>query len=203
MFVVGLTSSMGCGASTVAKMLKKKGFEVIEADRVSHTIFRPNSLAWREAVRVFGKQIIGRNNEISHSALASVAFESKESVARLNKIAHPLIIKEIKNKIARLEKAGKKVVVLDAPLLLEAKMRKMVDFLVVVAAEKKLCIRRIVRRDFFYPEEAVKRINVQMPLEKKVEVADFVIDNNGTISETRRQVGKIALKLKKMAKKNG
>ncbi len=202
MFVVGLTAGIGCGATTVAKMLAKKGFEIISADKISRSVFRPNSLAWRKAVRVFGKKILDKNCEIDRRALGSAAFASKKCLSMLNKIAHPIIIKEIKYRLKQFEKQGAKIVVLDAPLLVEAKMLSTVDFLVVVKADFATRVKRIVQRDFFYPEEAVKRINAQIPLEKKLALADFVIDNNGKLAETRKQVEKLSLKLKKLVKKN-
>ncbi len=202
LFVVGLTAGIGCGASTVARMLEKKGFEIISADKISRSIFKPNSLAWRKAVRVFGKRILDRNCEIDRNSLGSAAFANKKGLSMLNKIAHPCIIKAIKLRLEKLEKQGAKLVVLDAPLLVEAHMLSMIDFLVVVKADFATRVKRIVQRDFFYPEEAVKRINAQIPLEKKLALADFVIDNNGKLAETRKQVEKLSLKLKKLVKKN-
>lgn len=201
MIVVGLTAGTGCGASTIARLLKKKGFALIEADEVSRSVLKPNSLEWRTVIRVFGKQILNRNGEIDRTKLGSAAFADKKSLGKLNKIMLAPIIKKIRAKIKELEKQKKQIIVLEAPLLVETSLLKDIDFLVVITAGLKTRIHRIVERDFLYPEEAVKRINAQLPLEAKTEKADFIIDNNGNVSETKKQVEKLEKKLNLLVKK--
>ena len=201
MIVVGLTAGIGAGASTVARLLKKNGFEIIEADAVARSVLKPNSLEWRKVVRIFGRQILDKNNGIDRERLGTIAFSSAGNLKRLNKIMLPSILKKIRSRLKGLEEQGKDIVILEAPLLIESGLMKDTDLLVVVTADTKTRIRRIVERDFFYPEEAVKRINAQLPLETKIEKADFVINNNGSLSETKKQVEKLSKKIKKMAGK--
>ena len=196
MRVIGLTAGIGCGASTVAKILKQKGFEVIEADKIARSIMKPNSLVWQKIVRVFGDGVLDNNFEIDRAKLGLIAFASKKSIERLNKITHPSIIKEIGKRLKKLEEQKVGLVVLDAPLLVEAGLLDIVDFLVVVKADFETRVKRIVVRDFFSREEAVKRIDAQIPLEEKIGVADFVIDNSGGIEETEKQVRELVEKLK-------
>jgi len=147
-------------------------------------------------VRVFGARIIGRNKEIDRQALGTAAFYSKKALGQLNKIMLPEIIKKIKQQIRAFKKKKKEIVFLDAPLLLEAGLHKISGILVVVNAGKETRIKRIMPRDYFSRGEAIKRINAQIPLEEKTRRADFVIDNNGTVKETKKQLEKILKKIK-------
>jgi dephospho-CoA kinase len=162
---------------------------------------RPNSLAWRKIVRVFGKKILSKTNEIDRKLLGNEAFSNKHSLSKLNEITHPRIEEEIKKEFDSLKRKKKKIVILDAPLLIEADLLPMVDFLVVVKADLEKRLERVCTRDFFCREEAIKRINTQIPIKEKVKLADFIIDNNGSIEKTEEQVEKLAKKIEKLVKK--
>ena len=136
----------------------------------------------------FGKDVLGKNGRIKRKELAALTFGNPSALRRLNKIMHPAIISRIRKE---LKESKQGVTVLDAPLLIEAGLSDMVDKLIVVKADKKIQISRARRKTGASEEEIKKRIQAQMPLSEKVARADYVIDNNGRLDETRKQVKEI------------
>lgn len=170
--IVGLTGSFGTGKTTVARMFKKLGAEVIDADKIVHKFIDAST----------------------RKKLAKIVFKRKAYLELLCKIIHPLVIKRIKKEIKQL-KPKKNIVIIDAPLLIESGLHRIVDILIVVKAKKATQIQRAMRNTGLRKDEISKRIRFQMPLREKINLADFVIDNDGTIDETRRQVMDIWKKL--------
>lgn len=189
MKVIGLTGSFGTGKTFVASVFKSLGARVIDADLIAHRVIRKNSRAYKKIVRAFGKDILTPGTGIDRKKLGKSVFEKKSYLKRLNEIVHPEVIKLIKKKI---KEAGEKdIVVVDAPLLLEAKAGDLVDKIVVVKASERNQLNRCAEKFRMNKRDILKRIRGQIPIEKKIKIADFVIDNNGTKSETRAEVKKI------------
>jgi dephospho-CoA kinase len=186
--ILGLTGSFGSGKTTVARIFKSFGAHIIDADELAHNCIRPKTLAYKRIIRTFGKGILKKIKVIDRAKLARLAFNNRNLLRRLNDIIHPQVIRLIKSKI---KSSGSKVIVLDAPLLLEAGLRKIVDKLIVVKISRKKQIERIQDRTPLDKADILKRIKYQIPLTQKVRLADLVIDNNGAIRETRKQAGKI------------
>lgn len=187
-FILGVTGGFGTGKSTVAKYFKRFGAKVIDADKISRNLLNPGTEAYRKAVDIFGESILKNNKDIDRIKLAGIVFSDNNLLKKLNKLIHPEVKKIIKRKIAR---ASEKIVVLDVPLLFEAKLENLVDKIIVVKAGRAEQIQRIRNKSLFTKEDIVKRINAQMPLSDKVRLADFVIDNSGTLNNTNKQVEKL------------
>ena len=186
MKIIGLTGSFGTGKTFVASIFRELGAKVIDADRIAHKVIRKGSPAYKRIVKVFGKVILGKEGEIKRSELGHIVFSNKASLRKLSDIVHPYVIKEIKRSI---RSAGKTdVVVVDAPLLLEARLNGLVDKLVVVKCQKRRQIERCQEKFRLQKEEILKRIASQIPIKKKMEMADLVIENSRSKSVTRKQV---------------
>jgi dephospho-CoA kinase len=186
--IVGLTGGFGTGKSTVAGMLRSSGARVIDADRLSHGLIKLRGQVYKDIIRLFGKGICGEKGIISRRKLGEIVFKDKSSLIKFNKIMHPAIISLMKLKI---KEARERVVVLDAPLLIETGLDRFVDKVVVVKASLDNQIRRAQKKSALTKAGIILRIKSQIPLKVKLRLADFVIDNNGTVENTRKQVALI------------
>lgn len=197
MIVIGLTGSIASGKSTVTALLKEKGAVIIDADKIAREIMSKGEPAWFEVLNYFGDEILNDDrSDIDRKKLASIVFSDKAKLEALNNITHPKIIEEIKKQVEEYKKAGKKIIVIDAALLIEAGLDKIVDEVWVIAANEDVQLQRLMAREKdITKDEAVKRIKSQMPLAEKLKFADRVIDNNSRIEETKNQVDKIWTKI--------
>ncbi|MCX5705323.1 MAG: dephospho-CoA kinase [Candidatus Omnitrophica bacterium] len=186
--VIGLTGSFGSGKSTVAGIFKKGRACVIDADSLAHECLRPGSAAYKKIISIFGKGILCANKMIDRKRLGEGVFNDHRLLLKLNSIIHPEVIRRIRRSV-RAAKSG--LIVLDAPLLIEAGLHKEVDKVVVVAANQNNQIKRLQRRCSLNRAGILKRINSQIPLKKKISIADFVIDNDGSLAQTKKQVDEI------------
>lgn len=193
--VIGVTGIFGSGKSTVSGIFKSYGSKIIDADKIAHRHLLPGAKSYKRIVRSFGDSIIFKaRKEIDRRKLGRVVFSNHKLLKKLNAIIHPEVIRDIKGNI-RKSKAG--VIVLDAPLLLEAGLKKIVDDLIVVIIDRDELIRRLIKKTSLKRLEILKRIKSQIPQNVKSRFADFIIDNSGTVSETRKQVKKIWRSLRK------
>lgn len=190
--IVGLTGSFGSGKSTVAKILKSCGARIIDADAISHRVIRRGSLVYEKILKIFGSSILGKNGQIDRRKLAKIVFNDKPLLLRLNRAVQPPVVKIIRQELT----AKKGILVLDAPLLIEAGLLRVVDKLIVVKINKKTQIARLMSHKKISRSDIIKRINAQMDLGKKVRLADFIIDNNGNIAYTKKQAKLIWKKLR-------
>ncbi len=186
--IIGLTGSFGSGKTTVARFLKNRGARVVDADRISRSLLNPDSPVYRKVTAAFGASILDSRRRINRKKLASMVFSDKRPLVRLNGIIHPEVVRIIKDQADR---SDSKIVVIDAPLLIEAGLRNWVDKLIVVKISKKEQFRRLWLRTRLKKEDIENRIKAQMPLSRKVRLADFIIDNNGTVAWTKEQAERI------------
>ena len=189
MKIVGLTGSFGTGKTSVASVFKSLGAKVIDADKIARSLIEKNGPERGRIVAAFGPEILAASGRINRSKLAGAVFGNKNALARLNRIVHPGVIRRIK---AIVKTSGRDaVVVIDAPLLIEAGLLNIVDKLVVVSSSKKRQIERCRKKFRIKREEVLRRISNQMSLKKKLKLADFVVKNDGTKSAMRSQVKKV------------
>lgn len=188
MKVIGLTGSFGTGKTFVASIFKELGGRVLDADKIAHHFLARRSPAYRRIVAEFGDAILNSRGDIDHRALAGIVFKDRAKLKKLNAIIHPEVIRAIKRDIARYKN---KVVVVDAPLLVEAKLTGIVDLLVVVTCSRKRQVERCKRKFGMTKGDINRRIRSQMPLKKKAAMADYIVNNDGAKAETRRQVAAI------------
>ena len=186
--VIGLTGSFGTGKTFVASIFKSLGAKVIDADRIAHKVIRKGSNEYRRIVKLFGKNILNGEGEIDRGKLGKIVFSNAALLRKLAGIVHPKVTREIRRSVGN---AGKEdTVVIDAPLLIEANLGKLIDKLVVVRCSKRRQIERCQEKFCLQKKEILRRIESQIPLKKKMKMADLVIDNSLTRSRTREQVRK-------------
>jgi len=186
--ILGLTGSFGSGKTSVAGFFKSFGAKIIDADRIAHSLIKPQALVYKKIVHTFGRGILNQDKSINRHKLGRLVFNNKDLLKKINKITHPEIIRMIKGKI-KAAPAG--IIVLDAPLLIEKGLEKIVDKLIVVTISRDKQIERIRGKTGLGKGDILKRIKAQVPLGRKVRLADFIIDNNGTRKETKEQVEEI------------
>jgi dephospho-CoA kinase len=191
MLVVGLTGSVGTGKSTVTRFFKELGAYVIDWDEVAREVTHPHSKAWKEIVECFGKGILNDDLTINRQNVADMVFSDREKMTKLNQIIHPQVFREderITDEIKNLDRDA--LIIKDIPLLFEVTRPIFVDKTVVVSASQQTQLRRLEKKGMSR-EDAQNRIRSQLPLEEKIKSADFVIDNDGPLEETRKQVKEI------------
>ena len=196
MITVGLTGSVGTGKSTVASLFRQLGAYVIDWDELAREVTRPHSRAWRGIVKYFGKGILNADLSINRQKLAEIVFSDKEKVAKLNQLVHPEVFKEderITNEIKSLDPGA--LIIKDVPLLFETPLRISVDKVVVVSASEQTQLRRLQEKGMSR-EDVRRRIQSQLPIEEKIKSAAFVINNDGSLEETKKQVEEIYSLLK-------
>ncbi|MFZ5801009.1 MAG: dephospho-CoA kinase [Candidatus Omnitrophota bacterium] len=199
MKIIGVTGSLGTGKTTVARMFLKRGCKVIDADRLAHRVIKKGTPQYRRILGEFGQSILKADAEIDRHRLAKLAFSQKANLKKLNRIIHPAVIKQIKQEIAAAKRA-RCCAVIDAPLLIESGFHRAMEVLIVVSASRENQIKR-VKKDSGMPREMILQIiGSQFPLSKKKKLADFIIDNNGSLKETKRQVDEIWLKLSRLTR---
>lgn len=195
MLVVGLTGGMASGKSVVSKTLKEIGLPIIDADLIAREMVRPNEAGYREIVDHFGKKILNPDQTINRRKLAKIIFSDSKERERLNSILHPKIVEEIKKRLKDFKERGERMVIVDAALLIEAGQLSLVDKLIVVTVSPKIQIKRLAQREHLTEKEAKERIATQMPLSEKVKLADYVIDNSGTVKKTIKRTKEVSKKL--------
>lgn len=189
MKVIGLTGGIASGKSTVSGILREKGAYIIDADEISKALVEPGKPAYLEIVKHFGQEILNEDGSLRRKKLGRIVFADKEKLALLNKITHPKIIEEIKRRLEEAVNRNENVVVIDAALLIELGLYKMVDEVWLVTIDEKTQLERLLKRDSFLEEkEAKDRIRAQMPQEEKVKYATRIINNSGDFSQLLKQV---------------
>jgi dephospho-CoA kinase len=183
--IIGITGSFATGKSTVARFFKELGAEVIDADIIAHKAIRSGTAAHELIVSCFGKNILTKKRKIDRKKLGKIVFDNQKLLKKLSNIVHPRVIKEMKG---RLNEAQSRVIVIDAPLLIETGFSALVDFLVVARVSRQTQIKRAMRKSGLSREDVLKRIKSQISLSRKIKMADFIIDNNGPKSQTKKQV---------------
>lgn len=192
MCIIGLTGGIASGKSLVSTMLQKLGAVVIDADRIARDMVEPGRPALMLIVRKFGQDVLNPDGSLNREALSQIVFSDPKKLNKLNQITHPFIIKEIKRLLKKYQRIySEKVIVVDAPLLLEVGLERMVNEVWVVYVDFLTQLKRLMKRDDLTEEKAYQRIRAQTPLEEKVKKAARVIDNRGTPKETEAQVKRI------------
>ena len=205
MLRVGLTGGVACGKSTVANMFADLGANIVDADAIAHELYRPGQEVLQELVRHFGAEILKPDGELDRARLATLVFDGGR-VEELNKIVHPAVIRQQDQWMRSLgEKDPYAVAIVEAALILEAGVKDHFDRIMVVTCKPEQKVARFAKRTGLSEDAAradVERRNkAQMPDAEKARRADFVIDNSGSVEETRHQVQRIYSELKVLAKR--
>ncbi len=201
MLVVGLTGGVASGKTTVSQVLRQEGAILIDADQIARELVQPRTPAWSELIRVFGKEILEADESINRKKLAAMVFSNHQKRRLLEEILHPQIRNEIDRRVEEIRKKDPEaVVVVDAALLVETGAYRRMDKLIVVTATGAQQMERLRKRTGAAQEEAKGIISSQMALEEKVNVADFIIRNEGTMEETSKKAKEIFQELKTIAR---
>jgi dephospho-CoA kinase len=190
MLLVGLTGGIGSGKSTVARMLEKRGAVVFDADVLARQAVAPGTPGFEKVVERFGPNVLAPGGGLDREALASIVFADPAARRDLEAIVHPEVRRMFAEGCEEYRDSDR-VVVFSAPLLVETGMHTAFDLLIVVSAPVATQIERLMR-DRAMPERAVQaRIDAQLPLEAKAEVADVLVDNEGTLEDLEGQVDRL------------
>ncbi|ALF11781.1 dephospho-CoA kinase [Parageobacillus thermoglucosidasius] len=188
---IGLTGGIASGKSTVTKMIRELGIPVIDADQIARDVVKMGEEAYNQIIQAFGQEILQEDGEIDRAKLGAIVFHNEQERKKLNAIVHPAVRRRMLAEKEAYVQKGAKTVVLDIPLLFESELTHLVDKTIVVYVDDDVQLERLMKRNGFSKEEALARIQAQMPLREKVKKADAVIDNNGTIEETKQQLWQI------------
>ena len=188
MIKVGLTGGIGSGKSTVSAILKNNKFKIIDADNIAKEFIEKNPQIL-DTVRVeFGAGFFDWRGEFRRKEFGNHIFRFPKQRVKYEQIIMPYIKKYIEEELEDYRKKKEKIVILDAPTLIENKMHEEMDYVILVCADNSVQIRRVMERDKLSKVEAVSRINSQMSMEEKKEYANILIDNNGDLENTKKQV---------------
>lgn len=188
--VIGLTGGIACGKSMISAYLAQKGIPVIDGDLVARQIVEPGTKGLAQIVDTFGAEYLHADGTLNRAMLGSLVFADKEALQQLNAITKPLLLEAFKTQINALH--AHPMIVLDVALLLEDHdYKELADQVWVVTVSPVQQLARLMKRNSYTVEEAQNRINAQMSNEERIQYADVVIDNNGTMSETIAQVERL------------
>jgi dephospho-CoA kinase len=192
MILVGLTGGVATGKSTAADMFKKLGAPVIDADRLARQVVEPGKPAWRAIVKLFGETILNPDRSLDRQALGGIVFRNPKKRQQLERIIHPRVAREQRRLVRLIAKnKSRAVVIYEVPLLFEAGVDKRVDQIIVVTANRETQIDRLKNRNGLSRAEALRRINSQMALAKKIQRADHVLNGMLPRPSLRRQIGQL------------
>jgi len=192
--IIGLTGSIATGKSTVSRMLKQKGYPIVDADEISRLVVEPGSPVLTSIAETFGSDILLADGSLNREKLGSLIFNDTEKRKKLNEIIHPAVRKEmLRQKEEWLEK-GANTIIMDIPLLFESKLQSYVDKIIVVSAAPTVQRKRLMARNGYSQDEADARINSQLSIAEKEKGADAVINNNGSMEETENQLDELLIK---------
>ncbi|WP_409302110.1 dephospho-CoA kinase [Peribacillus sp. SCS-155] len=187
--VIGITGGIASGKSTVSSYIREElGYIIIDADIAARVVAEPGEKAFNQIVEAFGQEIIGADGSINRPRLGAIIFHNEEKRLLLNSIVHPAVRAWMNEQKELAFLRGENTVFMDIPLLFESNLTHMVDKTILVYVDPDIQLGRLMNRNQLDEKEAKARISSQMPLTQKKELADVVIDNNGDISETKRQV---------------
>ncbi len=187
--ILGLTGGIASGKSTVSAYLQQKNIPVIDADKISHKVTVKGSKGAKAILKEFGEEffVFGR---LDRQKLGTYCFNNEERTQALNSILHPLIVEEMLLQTEAAKKTGAKIIVLDVPLLFEANLTHLCDKVLVVVCDTEKRVDRAVKRGL-PREDVLSRINRQVPDSVRTAQADFVLDNNGSMENTLKQMDNI------------
>ena len=188
MLLIGLTGNIGSGKSTVAQMLSERGSTIIDADVLARRAVEVGTSAYDQIVKRWGTAIVTADGPLDRAALRRVVFSDHEQLEELNQIVHPEVERLRTRLVDRARKRGDHLVVCDIPLLFERHMTDRFDRIILVDANRALRLERLVKDRGLEEAEAMEMIAAQMPAELKRARADFVIDNDGTLTQLERRV---------------
>jgi len=201
MVIIGLTGGIGSGKSSVAEMFKDEGAYVIDFDYLACVVVEPDTPAWRDIVDYFGQEILSPDRTLNRSKLAEIVFSDAQSRKALEGFTHPRIFEKRDTLLKDIKtKDPNAIVIVDVPLLFELSLNKNFDKVILVYVSRDVQIERAVQRGVLTKEEVERRLKAQINIEKKKLLSDYIINNEGSLKNTRDQVRKVIYELRKLKK---
>lgn len=182
--LIGLTGSIGAGKSTVAGIIREK-YPVLDTDLIAREIMEHDEAIRDALVERFGVQTYFSDGSLDRQFLSSIAFGDEDNLQALNQIVHPPTIQQVLEKASKLAEEGHRLIFVESALIFEAEIEDMFDYTIAVSAETEHIIQRISARDGIERDRVLVRLRHQLPPEEKTNLADFVIRNNGDVSDLR------------------
>jgi len=202
MVIIGLTGGIGSGKSSVAAMFKDEGAFVIDFDYLARVVVEPDTPAWRDIVDYFGPGILSPDRTLNRSKLAEIVFSDAQSRKALEGFIHPRIFEKRDTLLKDIKTEDPNAIVIeDVPLLFELSLNKNFDKIILVYVSRDIQIERAIKRGALLQEEVKKRLKAQIHIEKKKLLSDYIINNEGSLKNTRDQVRKVIYELKKLKKR--
>ncbi|KMY51208.1 dephospho-CoA kinase [Peribacillus loiseleuriae] len=190
--VIGITGGIASGKSSVSQFIREElGFTIIDADIAAREVVEPGQEAYQEIVEVFGTDVLLTDTSIDRAKLGGIIFYDEKKRRKLNGIVHPAVRKRMLQQKETAFELGEKVLFMDIPLLFESKLTHMVDKTILIYVDERIQLERLMKRNGLSEVEAKARIDSQMPLVEKKELADAVINNNGSLLESQKQVKQV------------
>lgn len=197
--VIGITGGIASGKSTVSNIIKKRGYGLIDADKIAREVVNPGKPAYIKILEEFGETVLLEDRNINRKVLGNIIFNNSKAREKLNNITHPYIFQSIKTNLETISK-GEDLIFLDIPLLFEQfnlwkKYDIVFDEILLVYVDEKTQIERLVNRDNISIEEALTKIKSQLPMDEKIKKSSKIIDNSGDIKYLNEQIEKLLLEL--------
>lgn len=196
MKLVGLTGGIASGKSTVSEILARQGAAIINADVLAREVVEPGRQAWTEIVNTFGTAVLQPDRALDRQKLRAIIFDDPDARKKLESIIHPQVRALAEQRIREHAAAGYAVIVYEVPLLFEGNLQEWLRPVILVACDVDTQRKRLQSRDNLSAVQAQKHIEAQMSLEEKRRLADYVIENNGSLEDLERQVQAVLEKIK-------
>ena len=188
MLKVALTGGIGSGKSEVSTLFNEWGAYIFDADKVAKEILDKNKTAQKELILEFGSDVISAEGVIDKKKLSRVAFQNEFNQLKLNTIIHPYVFKEIDMCFEKiLNKEDHEIFVIDAALIYESGADTHMDYVIVVTSHLKIRTERVMKRGIINRDDFLKRVELQWPEKDKIDMADFIIHNNGTMNNLNQE----------------
>jgi len=202
--IVGVTGGIASGKSTVARMLEESGAPAVDFDLLARQIVEPGKPAFKEIVASFGEEVLQKEGGLDRKGLAGIVFQDERKRKALENITHPRIVAAFLDRVGEITHRDPHAIIQAViPLLFEANLRHLVHKVLLVYIPQDMQIERLIKRDGITREAAQNILKAQLPIDEKLGYADFVIHNEGTLEETRKQVEQVWEELKKCQKSVG
>ena len=200
MFIIGLTGGIACGKTAVSDILRQFGAATFDIDEETHKMLQPGGELFKIYVQHFGEQVILNDGNLDKKLISEIIFHDRFERFWINSVAHPVLLNRTRDFLVECSERGEEIVFLELPLLFEVGWQNLVDEVWAVYLPSELQIYRLVKRDKITAEQAVARINSQMPIDEICRRADVIIQNKGTQEQLCKKIF-VALKGKLSQKK--
>jgi dephospho-CoA kinase len=201
--LLGVTGGIASGKTTVARMLKDLGAPIIDFDLLSREVVEPQKPAWKEIIDYFGKEVLFADHTLDRKKLSQIIFNDLQKREKLESVIHPRVYEECARRVKEItQKNPNAIIQVVVPLLFEVSLQRFFHKVLLVYIPKEIQAERLMKRDRISREMAGKILDAQLPIEEKKELADFIVDNSGTLEETQRHAVEVWKKLKQIQKKS-